>query len=158
MHQTAIFALLILGVQHMSVSAELRHMNTRFQHLHVLHNVFMAMLHRIDHIGARGLITDPPCATNIHTNSIRSDEVRIKGHDFIVLNDAWSAFLEPWICARTRGQETCFNPFPTTANIFRVQNCPYVIFAHISLWHTIARHALHFGNRCFTGMRGAAHC
>ncbi len=117
----------------------------------------MRVLHGRDHIGAEGLIANPPAAGDIHAYAIAVDEIGIKADYLIVLHQAWSAFLKPRVGAWTRGQEACFNLLAAAPNIFRMQHGPNIIFAHLSTGHPNTRGLFHCAHGGLAGMAGAAH-
>jgi len=70
MHHASVFLFLEMIVQFVTVKGQIAHMNARFQHFHIGHDVFMGVLHRIYHVGARRLIANPPRAADIHANAV----------------------------------------------------------------------------------------
>ena len=68
------------------------------KYFHVCHDVFMGMLHRVNHIRWWLLIPNPPASRDINTDAVGSDKVSIKANDFVWLRNSWSTFLKPWIC------------------------------------------------------------
>ena len=118
MHQTAVFLRLILVVKAVTVLRQAAHRNARGQHVHIALNMLMGMLHGGNHIGAGGLIANPPAAGDIHANTIAANEIGIKADNLVVLHQPRPAFLKPRIGARTGGEKACFNPLPAAANIF----------------------------------------
>ena len=117
----------------------------------------MSVLHGRDHIGAGGLIANPPAAGDIHADAIAADKIGIKADDLIVLYEPWSAFLKPRVGAGTRGQKACFNPLAAAPNIFCMQHGPNVIFAHLPAGHPSTRGLFHCAHGGLAGMAGAAH-
>ena len=100
MHKASVFLRLKFIVEAMCVGGQFWYRDARFQHFHIGHDMFMCMLHRINHICTRLLVTDPPRATDINANSVRANQVCIKSYDFIVLNKTWSTFLKPRVGTR----------------------------------------------------------
>ena len=89
--------------------------------------MFNPDLHGLDHVLARLTVSDPPCAANIDTNAVGTNQVSVKGNDFVVLHDTRPAFLKPGVGARARGQEPRLDPFATTADVFCMQDGPNII-------------------------------
>ena len=80
--------------------------------------MLMGVLHCRHHIGARRSISNPPCPTDIHTNTVGTNEIRIKSHDFIVLNDTGTIFFKSRVGAWVRGQKAGLNRFSASVDIF----------------------------------------
>ena len=157
MHQAAVFQVLEFRRQRMAVRGQFWDRDARLKHVHVGLNMLHAKLHRINHIGAGRVIANPPSARDVDANAISANKVGIKGHNFVVLNNAWATFLEPRVRARTRGKQACFNPFAAAFDVLGVHHSPDVILADVPVRHIGAGVILHCKARSFAGVGRASH-
>ena len=102
MHQTPIFLRLELIVQGVAVRSQFGDRHTGAQHFHIGRDVFESVLHRIDHIGRRFLVANPPRTRDVDANAIAPNKVCVERDDFVLLTYPGATFLKPWVGALSR--------------------------------------------------------
>ena len=119
--------------------------------------MFKSVLHGIHHIVSWFLISNPPGTGNINADSVTTDQISIKGNNFVVLHKPRPTFLKPRVGARAGCQQSCFDPFAAAPDIFSMQDSPDVILAHMALRYQCPRPQFHFRHGIFTSKAGTAH-
>ncbi len=128
-----------------------------FQHRHVGGDVVAGVVHGGNHRVGGALVAHPPGAADVDADAVCPDQIGIKGHDFIVLDQTRAAFLKPRVGAGAGCQQPGLDPFAAAFDVALVQFGPDVIFGHSAQGNAGAGLMLHLGYRGFAGVVGAFH-
>ena len=96
-------------------------MKARLQECGVLADMLYRLGIAFAHMCRGQIVTDPPRAAKVRTDTIRADQIGVEGKNFSLRDYPWSAFLKPWVSAGAGGKQSCFDPLAATLDVLGME-------------------------------------